>query len=297
MMTERLFLRLEDDPLIAPETTVPAGTLREVVVPPALHGQVAHAMAYEEALAPGMQVCERVLPDGALRLIVELHATHAELRVAGPSAQPVLLTLQGPQRGFSLSLRPGAARVLFGVDAHELAQQVWPWDGLASAPRRDLAARLHAAPDDRTREALLMATLQSMQRDAAVTPEQHHARRAALLLRQRPVHAVADALGLGERRLQQIFRAHVGLSPRAWRRLARLHALLRRLRQAPAAGWAALADEAGFSDQAHLIHEFRALCGLTPEQFRRQRIAGSSKTSARDRTIVGTDRTTRGHRP
>lgn len=51
-------------------------------------------------------------------------------------------------------------------------------------------------------------------------------------------------LRLDERRLQQLFHADEGLSPRSAGRLA------------PA--WAELAVEAGYHDQVHLANEFRA---------------------------------------
>jgi transcriptional regulator GlxA family with amidase domain len=91
---------------------------------------------------------------------------------------------------------------------------------------------------------------------------------------------VAVAIGLSKRRLQQLFQTRIGLSPTAWRRLARLHACLRALRQKPDMAWADLAVATGFYDQSHLINEFRDLCGCTPAAFRRQAIAGSSKTAA-----------------
>lgn len=92
---------------------------------------------------------------------------------------------------------------------------------------------------------------------------------------------VAQAVGIGERRLQQIFRAEVSMSPKAWGRLARLHACLRALRGGPAVPhWASLAADGGFYDQAHLANEFRALCGLSPSEFLQCRIAHSSKTQA-----------------
>mgnify|MGYP003587490994 CR=1 FL=1 len=47
LQPERLYLRLEGDPLYAPETIVPGGTLREFAVPAALQAQVAHLIAYE----------------------------------------------------------------------------------------------------------------------------------------------------------------------------------------------------------------------------------------------------------
>jgi transcriptional regulator GlxA family with amidase domain len=93
------------------------------------------------------------------------------------------------------------------------------------------------------------------------------------------VRALAAKLGLGERRLQQLFALHVGLSPRAWGRLARLQGCLRLLRERPGSGWAETALEAGYYDQAHLANEFRALCGLTPSSFLERTTSGSSKTT------------------
>ena len=43
----------------------------------------------------------------------------------------------------------------------------------------------------------------------------------------------------------------------------------------PRVAWANLALSAGFSDQAHLVREFRALSGLTPGQYRRLAPTGS----------------------
>src|SRR5690606_30535227 len=108
------------------------------------------------------------------------------------------------------------------------------------------------------------------------------AQRAASLIAtsggQLALRAVADAVGVGERRLQQLFHAHVGLSPRAFRRLSRMHACLRALRVRPRPGFAQLAAETGYYDQAHLANEFRALSGLTPNAFLERAVSGSSKT-------------------
>lgn len=81
------------------------------------------------------------------------------------------------------------------------------------------------------------------------------------------VRDLASDLGLGERRLQQLFLAHVGLSPKEVCRLARFRALLTRCRKAPRRSWIEVALEGGYYDQAHLIHEVRAFTGLTPGQL------------------------------
>lgn len=285
-MAERLFLRLADDPLYAPETTVPAGTMQEFVVPPALAPFVANAMGYAERLPAGAVVTERVLPDGAMRLIADTAGGTLSLRVAGADPHPALLTHQGEVQGLSLTLRPGASRVLFGLEAHALAGRSLPWDEVACGPARDLPHRLHAARTPQARMQVLFAFLQPRAQCAPdATGELDRARtHAALrLLREstsrRPVSDAAAQLGLGERRLEQLFRAHVGLGPKAWHRLARFHACVRLLRRSSSSGWAELALEAGFHDQAHLANEFRAFSGLTPEGYARENgISGLTKT-------------------
>lgn len=269
-MADRLFLRLPDDPLYAPETTVPAETMREFTVPPVLAPYVANAIAYEESLPVGAVVSERVLPDGALRLIVDCGETPS-VRVLGPAAQAVVLTHQGHMRGLSLTLRPGASWALLGVPAHALAGGAFAWEEVADAPARALAKQLFEGDADAGRRMTrLFGTLRESLRLSDPTPRER-ARSALAFLQgshsRRPVREASAALGIGERRLEQLFREQVGLSPKAWHRLARFHECVRLLRRQHPPVWAGLAAEAGFHDQSHLVHEFRAIAGLTPSQF------------------------------
>lgn len=282
MASERLYLRLEGDPVHAPETTVPAGTLKAIAVPAPLRSCMANVIAYDETLPADADVRERVLPDGALRLIVDLVQGRAQ--IAGPSVRPVLLAPRGRQQGLSLTLRPGASQVLFGVPAHALAERVVDWESLVTARHRSLPQLWREAPTEALRTRLLLSTLRGLMRPADPAPLDQALQAAALLRTTASPPRVADvaaAVGLGERRLQQVFRAQLGLSPRSWRRLARLHACLLRLRGAGLQPWSELALESGFYDQAHLVREFQALCGLTPGQFLLRRgVSESSNTPA-----------------
>jgi AraC-like DNA-binding protein len=280
---ERLFLRLPGDPPCAPETTVPAGTLRAFPVPAALRPAVAHVTAYEERFAAGSEVVERVLPDGAARLLVTLQRGAASIHVAGASARPVLLSMRGHMHGLSITLLPGATLGLFGVPAVTLAGHTLPWDEIASPAHRDLPDRLAAAADDTTRTGLLLGSLAAMQRPADPLARRVVAQAAGRLgdpAAGLTVRGLAGTLDLSERRLQQLFAAQLGLAPSVWRRLQRLHLALRLLRAADAPPWAELALRAGYYDQSHLANEFRALCGLTPRQFLRRTVSDFSKTAA-----------------
>jgi AraC-like DNA-binding protein len=267
---------------------VPRGTLRDIAVAPGLHPWLAHITVYRETLAPGEEVVERVLPDGAAHLIVHFAEASGgdrlRIGIAGPTAAPTLLRMHGEQAGLSVQLRPGAAAALFGLPSGELADRVVPLDALWGAAETEaLLERLDEARDDTQRVAIFQRTLHRRLRGQA--PHAQVAQAIRLIAEsggQRTVRSVAAAVGVGERRLQQLFHAEVGLSPRVWSRIARLHACLRTLRGTATPRWADLALDSGYCDQSHLANEFRALCGLSPSLFLQRSISGSSKTSGGD---------------
>ncbi|MDQ0085639.1 AraC-like DNA-binding protein [Variovorax boronicumulans] len=290
-MAERLFLRLDDDPLHGPESGVPAGTLRAFSVGAALRGHVSHILLYRETFADGHEVRERVLPDGAVRLVFNLgdapSAGEGEglaVEAIGASAAPVVVRMRRKVEGLSVTLRPGAAAALLGLPVGEIGGSAVHLDALWQGEGTELLGRMAEAPDDAARVAMLHAVLQRRLRDSSATAgntaaAMHAAQLIAASDGRRSLREVATTVGVGERRLQQLFHAHVGLSPRAWSRLARMHGCLRALRLQSSPAWADVALDSGFYDQSHLVNEFRALCGVTPTEFMGHAVSGSSKTA------------------
>lgn len=287
-MKERLFLRLAGDATCGPETTVPAATLRVLPVGAALRGHVSQILSYRETLPAGETVTERVLPDGAVRLMFDFadspsagQAAGPSVRVAGASASPVVLQLSGRMEGLSVALHPGAAAAVLGLPAGEIEGRALPLQTLWGVQASTLVTQMAEAGNDAARAALLMAVLKRrLNKDASLHQQraQHAARLVAGAQGRLSLRQAAAAVNVGERRLQQLFFRHVGVSFRAWARLSRLHACLRLIRQQPQPAWADVAVDAGFYDQAHLANEFRALCGLSPTLFLQRGIAQSSKT-------------------
>jgi AraC-like DNA-binding protein len=288
-MTERLFLRLDGDASHGPETTVPANTLRSFAAGERLAGHVAQILVYRETFSDGAEVTERVLPDGAVGLAIHFAdgtpGEHQGGVAMGAATAPVQLRWRRSRvHSFSVALRPGAASALLGVPAGELQGMAVPLEALWGRAFAQLRERMAEQPDDAARVGVLRAALEQRLARAARAADPCAVQAAALLSasagRMKPREA-AGAVGLGERRLQQIFRAEIGMAPKAWSRIARLHACLRALRsREPVPSWAALAVDGGFYDQAHLANEFRALCGMSPTEFLARRVPAShsSKT-------------------
>lgn len=85
------------------------------------------------------------------------------------------------------------------------------------------------------------------------------------------IGALADECGLSRRRFIQIFRDQVGLTPKLYGRLRRFRRSIAAIQSVREVNWADLAAASGYSDQPHLVHEFRAFTGLTPSLYLRHR--------------------------
>jgi len=88
------------------------------------------------------------------------------------------------------------------------------------------------------------------------------------------VRAAAQALGVGERRLERAFDLAVGLSPKRFARALRFLGAVREIGRLAVRPGAAVAMDSGYADQPHFIREFKRLAGVTPAQFAAERRVG-----------------------
>jgi AraC-like DNA-binding protein len=141
------------------------------------------------------------------------------------------------------------------------------WGGFAA----ELRDRLLTVSTADARFAIMEdALLARLTRDPRRDPRRHPA--VAFALSQfhaatRPLAEVTEATGLSARRLIDLFQRQVGLSPKRYCRIRRFQNVIRRASLAQTVDWSTLALDCGYFDQAHLIHEFRAISGFTPTQY------------------------------
>ena len=91
------------------------------------------------------------------------------------------------------------------------------------------------------------------------------------------VAAAARHVEVSQKHLISEFRRIVGVSPNTLVRIARLARLLGKIDARQAVPWAELAADNGWSDQAHLIRDFKTFSGVTPAEYvkRRREIFGA----------------------
>jgi AraC-like DNA-binding protein len=166
--------------------------------------------------------------------------------------------------------KPGGAAAFFGGALPELRNRTVllgdVWGASAQVLRQDLQAAHGPHARLLRLEAYLVARLQhAAPADAMVLAALH-------TLAQQPAAAAIEPLqrasGCGPTQFIARFERAVGLTPKRYARVLRFHALIERLARETPRDWAQHAVEAGYSDQSHLIHEFRRLTGITPAAYR-----------------------------
>jgi AraC-like DNA-binding protein len=173
----------------------------------------------------------------------------------------------GVLHGITVAMIPSAAYRLFAIPLGELAGQPIDLAELWGDEALRLTERLAGLPTWAARFALVE---QALIRRWAVGPSSSAEVVAAWELLEREAGALSmgslTALtGWSARRLQRRFTQQVGLAPQAAAGVLRLRHAVRL--QAAGSSWTHAAIDAGYYDQPHFNHTFRALMGCTPQGF------------------------------
>ncbi|REJ80296.1 MAG: AraC family transcriptional regulator [Acidobacteria bacterium] len=262
----------------------PSALYEQLPPDPRLVGWVAYVWRFRAGGTP----C-RSSPPSFHRIPPESGMTLTLLPQAAPEAD-VAVVLSGPhRRSIEVPSRPG--ETIAGVRFWPATLSPWLELPVAElletmAPARVLAPRIAASLQPRARAILSSATdrPEEMVRRfgdalAPFLPAPHEIDlpiyRAAMALlgaggEPPSIADLAHRAGLSPRQFRRRFRAAVGLSPREVRRNQRVRVTLERAVDHEASGWAELAVEQGFADQAHFCREFRESTGRSPELYRRE---------------------------
>ncbi len=253
---------------------------------PPLAGLV-RAIVYQAGEQPRTSV-QRILPDPEPSVWINLNRDefrslrgpeHGRIdrvpgaMLAGPRSHALVTEFEAGRAHIWVSFAVGAAAGFFAPPLAGSADELVPLGDLWGRSGATLRDRLLAAATPQhalqvMEHALLAQLAGPAGRDPAVTAA------AQALCRGVPVGQVADDLGLLPRTLRRRFTARVGLPPKRFARVHRLRRVTRALAAQSGADWAAVAAGHGYSDQSHLVGEFRDLAGVTPAEYLRSRIDG-----------------------
>ncbi|MGZ7078518.1 MAG: DUF6597 domain-containing transcriptional factor [Thermoanaerobaculia bacterium] len=204
---------------------------------------------------------ETVLPDGSVELIFHIGEPFSQRLgdtcekqdaafVVGDIRRPVSIRPSKRADVIGVRFRPGRAYPFFNVPMAAMADGITPlretrWQEMIDAPDpiRCIASMLRPrANDDSSLDACV---------DAIV------AMKGATTIKR-----VASHVGLSIRQLERKFEKGVGIPAKTFARVIRFHSVAGQLR-------ADARMDDGYSDQSHLIREFREFAGVTPGHYLR----------------------------
>ena len=179
------------------------------------------------------------------------------------------LLLSGDLRVLTVQFTPTGFQALFGVPQDLLTDLALPASDLI--PRDEIervAARIAEVATFEASVGLIEAWL--LQRLAHLDrPTSDPIADASKLMATTGGSVRIDTLvsrsGLSARQFERRFRIQVGTGPKRYARILRFSRALRLRHASPQTSWTAIAHEAGFTDQPHMIHEFHALSGERPQ--------------------------------
>jgi AraC-like DNA-binding protein len=225
---------------------------------------------------------ERFLPDGSVELVFDLGSgrfpvfTNEALSdreffrdsvVCGPHSRPFGIDTSSGTSVAGVHFKAGGAHPFLKLPSAELHNMhvgldaVW---GRSTAVR--VREQLLEAPTAQAKAKVLERQLLSIVNGQ---PNRHPAVAYALdEFRPAPeakrISAVTDSLGMSARHFINIFRNEVGLTPKLFCRIRRFQRALRQISRGAKIHWPSIALEAGYFDQAHFNHGFRAFSGINP---------------------------------
>jgi AraC-like DNA-binding protein len=171
-----------------------------------------------------------------------------------------------------VQFKPGGAFAFFGGSAREFQDVHVSLGDIWGCDADRLHQRLVEAPTPNDKIALLFHEM------ARRYSEQAHHPAVAIALQlfgncphRVSVTTVAREAEVSPKKLIRLFAEEVGMTPKAYLRVARFQQVLERVHAAPRVDWMEVVERHGYYDQPHFIREFREFSGFTPTEYFRLR--------------------------
>lgn len=195
--------------------------------------------------------------------------------VGGARAAFYAKDVPAASQAIGVQLLPGAAQVLLGLPADELAGQHVRLDELWGQGAARMREQLLAAASPAKRMWLIQTLLLARLRQVPAPAKPAITQALAQLTAGTGVRETVAQSGYSHRHFIRQFSQAVGLPPKLYGRVQRFQRALGLMQRCATAQVPCLPDVAlgaGYSDQPHFNREFRQFSGLTPEQYLRAHV-------------------------
>lgn len=210
-----------------------------------------------------------VIPHGSGTLVFGCDKKGIFGSLFGPATRPCPVGADANQFDmlFIVEFQPTGLSALTGIKQKELADRTTPFEWIDSTLNRliceaiERCASLHelAAELDR----LFLTSLHG------VCPAEVPLAIGLIIERAGSLSTkeLSGSVYYSERHLNRVFDQYLGMSNKTFSRLVRINKAIRQL-QDPRRTITNVCDVSGFYDLSHFIHDFKSVCGITPQEYR-----------------------------
>lgn len=217
-----------------------------------------------------MSDCYAVIPHGSATLVFANDGNRTSGNLFGPITKPAYVGQQANQFKFLfiVEFQPAGYYAFSGLPQKEMTDCILPFETVNPAMNRLIEEKLESIQDINCLiteiDQLFLAHLKGV----FYQPE-------FLLANQMILHSSGTAsvkelsqnTFYSERHLNRIFEMHLGITTKSFSRLVRINKAIHLLKHRNCS-LTQVCIKSGFYDVPHFIHDFKSICGITPQEFR-----------------------------
>ena len=211
-----------------------------------------------------------VIPHGCATLVFACDEKKVFGNLFGPITKPSCVGRAANSFGllFIVEFQPAGYYAFSGMSQKELTDLVLSFEEVNSPLYRLIAQHLETSSTVETFveavDRLLMAHLKTTfyQQEFALANQMIIDSSGRLSVKE-----LSENVFYSERHLNRIFDKYMGVKIKSFSRLVRVNKALRLLRR-PGLSILQVCRQTGFYDMPHFIHDFKSICGITPQEYR-----------------------------
>jgi AraC-like DNA-binding protein len=211
-----------------------------------------------------------IVPHGSATLVFLNDGSHLSCNLFGPITKPACVGAQANKYEmlFIVEFQPAGYYAFSGMPQKELTDCVLPFDTVNPVMNRLVAKKLEAATDINSLIIEMDRLFSTYLKTASYRQEFSLANQMIIISGGAlSVKELSQNVFFSERHLNRIFDVYMGVGIKSYSRLVRVNRAIRFLRRYDYSLTRTYL-ETGFYDMPHFIHDFKSICGITPQEYR-----------------------------
>ena len=168
--------------------------------------------------------------------------------------------------------QPAGIKKLLGIPAYELCDYVINLEEIFGKEGLEIENKLAEASTMQEKLNILNLFFNSIALKNIIRKEQIVSASIDFILKNKGLISNSQLVkftGYTERHIERLFRESIGINPKNFANIVRLHSFLQQLKsKSDITNLTKIAYQAGYADQSHLIKEFKKHTGMTPNLYK-----------------------------